>query len=106
MGLNPTPITPTFPHAPRVIPDGRLSRVRLATMTIIAAFPVLRRFKRSPAFTPSSTGWLSSSMRARPNHVCRLGVLSGGPRVPVMTESSFALSRCYLSGSSVYRYLD
>jgi hypothetical protein len=77
MGLNPTPITPTFPHAPRFIPDGRLSRVRLATMTIIAAFPVPRRLKRSPTFTPSSPGWLSSSMRCALTHVFRHGVLSG-----------------------------
>jgi hypothetical protein len=53
-GLNPAPVAPMFPHAPRVIPDGRLSRVRLATMTIIAAFPIPRRLKRSPAFTPAA----------------------------------------------------
>src|ERR1700681_1016747 len=59
------PPWPTFPEAPTVIPDGRISRVRLATMTFIAAFPVPRRLKRSLTYTPSCTGLLSSSIHLR-----------------------------------------
>jgi hypothetical protein len=55
MGLNPAPITPTVPQAPCVIPDGRISRVRLATMTFSRSLPKASRwFKCSPTCTPET----------------------------------------------------
>jgi len=46
-GLSPTPIISTIPQAPLVIPDGRISRVRLAIMTFMDGLPHGRRFKCS-----------------------------------------------------------
>jgi hypothetical protein len=46
------------------LPDGRISRVRLAIMTILTVFPTSLRLKRSLAYTPRVTGLPRRSIAA------------------------------------------
>jgi hypothetical protein len=89
------------------LPDGRISRVRLATMTVPARSSLASPWlKRSLAYTPSATGLSRSSIAAcRPDYA---GTESGmgGTRLPAMTESPLAPLRCYLLGSRVEHDLD
>ncbi len=52
----------TFPQAPPLIPDGRISRVRLAATAFPQKpFPPNPKLKHSPAFTPGVSDLISSS---------------------------------------------
>jgi hypothetical protein len=68
-----------FPRAPVFIPDGRISRVRLATLATVRdrAFPAAPKLERWPTYTPCATGLLHRSTSQRPQD---LWVLSPSPR--------------------------
>jgi hypothetical protein len=53
----------TFPRAPRFIPDGRISRVRLATLAAVrhGPFPVTPKLKLWPAYAPDVAGLIHDS---------------------------------------------
>src|SRR5262249_30683736 len=97
----------TFPYAPRVIPDGRISRVRLATMTVPVRPSLSRRGSSAHSHPPRcATGLPRGSIAAcRPvaPAQCPAWVT---PRLFVMTESPFAPSRRYLLGSRVKHDFD
>ena len=106
MGLSPSPLTPTFPQAPRFIPDGRISRVRLATRTVSCSLPSASRwFKCPPTCAFETPVCYNSRYACTVDPRIRLNVLMGAQNVPAMAESPFAPSRRYLSGSSVNRHL-
>jgi len=74
-----------------------------------STFPRVRRFKSSPTYTHRTRGWSHCSIRAQLLSLTlwfRLGVLQSAHDVPVLTESSFALPRRYLSKRRVNRYVD
>ena len=72
-----------FPQAPRVIPDGRFSRVQLATLT----FPnepslLMPKLKRRLAYTPCTNGLPISSTHNGAYQLYRLKVLGCAALVP------------------------
>jgi len=80
MGLNPTPITLTFPQAPRFIPDGRISRVRLATMTFSCSLPNAPRWlKCSPTCTRVRPVCCNARYACTVDPLLRFRVLKGCP---------------------------
>ena len=93
------PPSSTFPQAPHVIPDGRLSRVRLATMTLPARPSQWGGGSSARSHTPRTTRFATPLIRALPLSTrLRLCVLWWCPSLIVMAESPFTLLRCYLAG--------
>lgn len=98
-----------FLEAPRVIPDSRFSRVRLATMTfLVLPSRIARTLKRSLAFMHGTMGLQHSSLIARFHRLpvqcpVMVVVLSA-----VMTESAFArrarARRSHLFDDFCWRY--
>jgi len=89
----------TFPPSPPLIPDGRISRVRLAATAISQhPFPCIVRLKRSPAY-PRPTSGYQCRFATRSPVTQNPGFASGcvAARQPLPTESPFAPSRCYRS---------
>jgi hypothetical protein len=83
--------------SPPLIPDGRLSRVRLAAAAYPQrTFPTIPKLKRSLVYTPSMIGYTSSST---PSEVVTDTWLSVQTVFPVwrppLTESPFTCGRCY-----------
>ena len=83
---------PTFPQAPLFIPDGRISRVRLATLATVRndAFPLPPRLKCQPTYTPGATGLRHRSTSLRTTELVGSVSLSGthhdvhqAPRAPL-----------------------
>jgi hypothetical protein len=100
------PPWPTFPEASFFIPDGRISRVRLATMTFRCSLPNAPRWlKRSPAYTRATPVYCNARYACTVVPLIRHKILMGAQNVPAMAESRFAPSRRYLVGSSVTRHL-
>jgi hypothetical protein len=96
----------TFPEAPVVIPDGRISRVRLATMTFGCSLPIASRwFKCSPTCALETPVYCNARYACNFDPPSQVQSPDGCPNVPAMTESPFASSRCYLVNSGVYRHL-
>ena len=85
--LSPTDLSPaplaTFPEAPAFIPDGRISRVRLAALACPhGAFPQQPKLKRWRAYAPGWCGLLRGSTRSLRDPDCRFCARSGEGREP------------------------
>jgi len=88
--------------SPPLIPDGRISRVRLAAMAFPSrTFPFKPNLKCLPTYAPCFNGLISNSTFLL--H-CLPGTVSGQCflNCPPFTESPFARSRCYLLRCHVY----
>lgn len=76
-------------------------------MTFICGLPTASRWlKCSPTYTRVTPVCCKARYARTVYPLIRLNVLMGAHYVPAMTESPFAPSGSYPSGSSVNRYLD
>ncbi len=84
--------------SPPLIPDGRVSRIRLAAMACPKrTFPGTAKFRHSLAHTPCIHGYTSRSTPSEVVTAIWLSVQTVFPvRCPPSTESPFARRRCYL----------
>ena len=92
------PVSPC-PQAPQVLPDGRLSRVRLATMTLPAQSAQGGGGSRARSHTPRTTRCATPLVSVLPwSTRLRRCVLWWGPSLTVMAESPVTLLRGNLAG--------
>ncbi len=91
--------------SPLLIPDGRISRVRLAA---VATFPeesshYCPRLKHSPAYTPELSGYILSSTASEVSLIS--GTVSGSVSYgcPLLTESPFAYQMALPSSRTISR---
>jgi hypothetical protein len=105
--LSPTDLSPapmaTFPEAPVFLPDGRISRVRLAALACPhGAFSQQPKLKRWRAYAPGWCGLLRGSTRFPPG--TRMAGSVPGPvegASPPSAESPFAPPGRYPSGEDL-----
>jgi len=90
--------------SPPLIPDGRISRVRLAAMAFPSrTFPFKPKLKCLPTYAPCLNGLISNSTFLLVHTICpALCLVSVTFKCPPFTESPFARSRCYLWRCRVY----
>ncbi len=90
--------------SPPLIPDGRISRVRLAAMAFPSrTFPFKPKLKCLPTYAPCLNGLISNSTFLFVRTICpALYLVSVSFKCPPFTESPFARSRCYLLRCRVY----
>ena len=93
--------------SPPLIPDSRISRVRLAAAACPRrTFPRIARLKRSPAYTPAMRGYTSGSTRVEVDpgtwHCVQPAAFIA---CPPLTESPFARKRRYLFRGGVQHRL-
>ncbi len=93
--------------SPPLIPDGRISRVRLAAAACPQrTFPNSPRLKRSLVYSPGMIGYTSSSTSSKVVTVPWLSVQTVFPmRRPLLTESPFASDGCYPTQGGVAHLL-
>jgi len=90
--------------SPPLIPDGRISRVRLAAMAFPSrTFPFKPKLKCLPTYAPCLNGLISTSTFLFVYTISPAQCLvSASFKYPPFTESPFARSRCYLLRRRVY----
>jgi hypothetical protein len=93
--------------SPPLIPDGRLSRVRLAAAACPQRpFPDIPKLKRSPVYTPWMPGYTSGSTPSEVITAPWHCVQTMFPlRCPPLTESPFAACGCYPLAGGVQHLL-
>jgi hypothetical protein len=93
-----------FPEAPRIIPDGGISPVRLATMAFLWQPSLSRRGSSARPHTPRTTWFAPRLVANLPlSTLLRLCVRWWCRSSTAMTESPFASLRRYLAEGSVCR---
>ena len=90
--------------SPPLIPDGRISRVRLAAMAFPSrTFPFKPKLKCLPTYAPGLDGLISNSTFLLVSTVYPAQrLVSVSYKCPPFTESPFARSRCYILRCRVY----